>query len=80
MPESHCPEEIEDLRQWSLMGDGVRTRIHVILHILELIESVLHDITVVQHRADQITYHEHISFRFSRQMVNHSGVTRIILH
>ena len=34
MPESHCPEEIEDLRQWSLMGDGVRTRIHVYGEIL----------------------------------------------
>ena len=34
VPESHCPEEIEDLRQWSLMGDGVRTRVHIVRYIL----------------------------------------------
>ena len=41
MPESHCPEEIEDLRQWSLMGDGVRTWIHVYREILHIIYYIL---------------------------------------
>ena len=29
VPETHCPEEIKDLWQWSLVGDGVGTRVHV---------------------------------------------------
>ena len=36
MPEAHCPEEIEDLRQWSLVGDGVWTWVHVVRYILAM--------------------------------------------
>ena len=29
MSETHGSEEIEDLWQWSLVGDGIWTRVHV---------------------------------------------------
>lgn len=66
VPEAHGPEEVKDLWQWSLMGNDVRTWVHIERQILQatLLEGGDIMMYIWNHTA-YTRYHKHKSFCWS---------------
>ena len=84
MPEAHCPEEVEDLRQWSLVGDGVRTWVHVhreVLHKQVKGYNITRTITfdICSHNlGGSWTYHQLVPLRFCERTLKYTRVARVV--